>query len=659
MAILPMGARFEHPSASSAKPHFLSYATARTVADDALFELWNGATDSARVFRVNLDGQVQAQDGAVGTPGYSFEDDKDSGLYRIGANNIGLAVGGAKVVDIGAAGVTVTGTLGSTGLATLASLAVTGAATLNGDTTVGNAAGDALTFHPSAWTLTNAVTVTGTWTDLGVVTTVDINGGTIDGVTIGATAAPTVTNLGSVATCDINGGTIDGAVIGGASAAAGTFTTLVAGTSLNPDANDGAGLGTGALGWSDLFLASGGVINWANGDAVLTHSTGILTVSTGDLRVTTAGTNAASAVTVGGTQTLTNKTLTSPTIGGDLTVDNLNVNGNTISATSGALNLTPAPGSAIVLDGAVNVDAGVVTGITALTATQITGTLQTAAQPSVTSLGTLTALATEAASVYIGDTANTHMTVGLTINQGANDDNILAFKSSDVSHGAPHPEVEDDDWLTVEKLLSSAGGARFRSLADSDGQTTVLSFEAYGGTGDTGKGTSDLGLIDLYATQHDGLGGLSDIEANGNVLSVRGRVGGANRTLFIIDEDGDFHYDGADGGAFDAEDDVALARAFALATSKDVIRSEFDDFVRYNEADLVRLGILGDTVERGGLVNGAQLQRLHTGAIWQTATRTQRLEDEVELHRDALRELLELNDDLRGGDRARELLAAR
>ena len=40
----------------------------------------------------------------------------------------------------------------------------------------------------------------------------------------------------------------------------------------------------------------------------------MLTVSTGDLRVTTAGTNAASAVTVGGTQTLTNKTLTSPTL---------------------------------------------------------------------------------------------------------------------------------------------------------------------------------------------------------------------------------------------------------------------------------------------------------------------------------------------------------
>lgn len=91
-------------------------------------------------------------------------------------------------------------------------------------------------------------------------------------------------------------------------------TTMSVGTGLVPDANDGAYLGTTVLGWSDLFLASGAVINFDNGNAVLTHSAGILTVTTGDLRVTTAGTNTASVVTVGGTQTLTGKTLTSPVI---------------------------------------------------------------------------------------------------------------------------------------------------------------------------------------------------------------------------------------------------------------------------------------------------------------------------------------------------------
>lgn len=44
-----------------------------------------------------------------------------------------------------------------------------------------------------------------------------------------------------------------------------------------PNTSDGAALGTTALMWSDLFLASGGVINFNNGNATLTHSTGLLT----------------------------------------------------------------------------------------------------------------------------------------------------------------------------------------------------------------------------------------------------------------------------------------------------------------------------------------------------------------------------------------------
>ncbi len=96
---------------------------------------------------------------------------------------------------------------------------------------------------------------------------------------------------------------------------AGTLTNLMDlnKTALVPDSNDLIALGTASKSWSDLFMASGAVINIANSDWVATHSTGILTVGTGDLRVTTAGTNSASVVTVGGTQTLTNKTLTSPT----------------------------------------------------------------------------------------------------------------------------------------------------------------------------------------------------------------------------------------------------------------------------------------------------------------------------------------------------------
>jgi hypothetical protein len=52
---------------------------------------------------------------------------------------------------------------------------------------------------------------------------IDIDGGAIDGATLGANAQVTITDA------DMNGGTIDNVVIGGATPAAGTFTTLSAG----------------------------------------------------------------------------------------------------------------------------------------------------------------------------------------------------------------------------------------------------------------------------------------------------------------------------------------------------------------------------------------------------------------------------------------------
>jgi hypothetical protein len=56
-------------------------------------------------------------------------------------------------------------------------------------------------------------------------------------------------------------------------------------------------------------------------------------------------------------------------------VDNLTIDGNTLTANTGAINITPAAGSAIVLDATINVDAGVVTGATSITSTTFVGAL--------------------------------------------------------------------------------------------------------------------------------------------------------------------------------------------------------------------------------------------------------------------------------------------
>ena len=100
-----------------------------------------------------------------------------------------------------------------------------------------------------------------------VATTADINAGTVDAVLGGTTpAAASVTtlaatgggsltgtwsDLGTVTTVDINGGTVDGAVIGGAAAAAGSFTTLGASGVLTADLSTISSTG-------DLAVADGG-----------------------------------------------------------------------------------------------------------------------------------------------------------------------------------------------------------------------------------------------------------------------------------------------------------------------------------------------------------------------------------------------------------------
>lgn len=161
------------------------------------------------------------------------------------------------------------------------------------------------------------------------------------------TVATTI-NFGAAASTSITMGHASGDII------------ITAGE-LVPAADDGTTLGKATKQFADLFLASGALIKFDSTDAVITHSTGILTVSTGDLRVTTAGTNAASVVTVGGTQTLTNKTLTAPVIGAAT---------GTSLAVTGALT-TSSPTAAF---GFVTGAGGAVTQITDSTTTVVSNT---------------------------------------------------------------------------------------------------------------------------------------------------------------------------------------------------------------------------------------------------------------------------------------------
>ena len=61
-------------------------------------------------------GKILNGDGTVALPAFSFTSDTDCGWYRIGANNIGCSVNGAKVLDVATTGLTITGVLKATSI---------------------------------------------------------------------------------------------------------------------------------------------------------------------------------------------------------------------------------------------------------------------------------------------------------------------------------------------------------------------------------------------------------------------------------------------------------------------------------------------------------------------------------------------------------------
>lgn len=74
--------------------------------DDIATELTNSVAADGQT---TMTGPLKASNGSASLPAHTFGSDPDTGAYRIGADNYGIAVGGSKVVNVASTGVTVTG----------------------------------------------------------------------------------------------------------------------------------------------------------------------------------------------------------------------------------------------------------------------------------------------------------------------------------------------------------------------------------------------------------------------------------------------------------------------------------------------------------------------------------------------------------------------
>ncbi|MDA1256933.1 MAG: hypothetical protein O3C10_03705 [Chloroflexi bacterium] len=142
-----------------------------------------------------------------------------------------------------------------------------------------------------------------------------------------------------------------------------------------------------------------------------------------------------------------------------------------------------------------------------------------------------------AGGVFIGDTANANMTIGLTINQGANDDAILAFKSSDIAHGMTTLD-ETDTYARFMKNNATLGTLELRTYAETG---TPIAFTLGGFVTDdnTVKDATGRAPIEVNAAKKSGTTvGAQGVDANS--FAVRSNAS----TRFIVDEDGDLLADG-------------------------------------------------------------------------------------------------------------------
>ena len=90
----------------------------------------------------------------------------------------------------------------------------------------------------------------------------------------------------------------------GANLALSNLASVAINTTLLPGSNDGAGLGNGTYGFADLFLAAGGVLNWNNGNATITHATGSLTVAATTFALGSTNITMSGSIGVTGTRVL-------------------------------------------------------------------------------------------------------------------------------------------------------------------------------------------------------------------------------------------------------------------------------------------------------------------------------------------------------------------
>jgi len=191
------------------------------------------------------------------------------------------------------------------------------------------------------------------------------------------------------------------------------------------------------------------------------------------------------------------------------------------------------------------------------------------------------ALTATGARWAIRDTTNANQNIGLTINQEANDNEILAFKSSEVAHGLVSV-METDTYGTVDKYSGDYGGLRLTGVTESNGVAAVIQgYNSNTGGLDATPGTGTGGPVQMRAFHHDGSNSRVNSPSNALIFTVGCyNTAGSYANVFHIDEDGDIAVDGSSTvGTFDDQIDYQLVRSARQALTPDLFHSGTNEMI--------------------------------------------------------------------------------
>ena len=221
--------------------------------------------------------------------------------------------------------------------------------------------------------------------------------------------------------------------------------------------------------------------------------------------------------------------------------------------------------------------------------------------------------------VAINATSNADMTVGLTINQGTNDDEIFALQSNDIDHGIDD-YTHEKTYFYAKKYHATQGAAQLTGLSDT-GQAIGLELAGIAGTPSTANAqSSTFGVVNIDGRKKNGTS-TAACAATENVFVVA-NSGGAE---FVIKGNGDIHATDTTMAGLDVDvetghrhDDVGMIRAYQRTTHSDIgiAISKWDESIRANREDLRRVGVI-----RGDFVCLQRMNALLGGGIWQNYER--------------------------------------